>query len=415
MSGDLLRRALDLKRELVEFGQGQRFVKEMVREVRRNFGEPAVVESEADAILFTDWFILEHLLHDGRTIVDKFVKEHRELSDSDKRMLLGWKRVVEGTFEVEGSEDGGLLLRDLVDDCRYLAKSNQGTEALAEIRPGSFAIGRLVPLEDFWMVSGSMGVLPSSEKDRLYRLAYKNRLSNPTAVFERNPAKLRQAWELQAEYREAFIAYFGGDLVITDGASFARKWTEFHHHWTSVRMGKDGSTPAERSVRMGSTPGVPNIELPAGFVAADTVGAIFDEKEGINFYTNFALFLEAFERPELAQDREHREALWGYLKSASVSTLPFRRVAEMFPANCESVLGGLVGNPRFRLGTDFENLMRRYKKAWIKKTVYPFVMPVETDMSQALLRADNSESRQQRGPALEQLALMEEEARKGRH
>ncbi|MDO8690177.1 MAG: hypothetical protein Q7R39_09260, partial [Dehalococcoidia bacterium] len=130
----------------------------------------------------------------------------------------------------------------------------------------------------------------------------------------------------------------------------------------------------------------------------------------------FALFQEAFERPELAQDPKHRDALWGYLKSAGISTLPFSRMAQMYPANSESVLGGLVGNPEFRLGTDFEKLMRRYKKAWTEKTIYPFVMPLETDMSQAMLEARSSEPRRQPGvSAVEQLALMEEEARKRKH
>ncbi|MDP2662920.1 MAG: hypothetical protein Q8R28_19570, partial [Dehalococcoidia bacterium] len=123
----------------------------------------------------------------------------------------------------------------------------------------------------------------------------------------------------------------------------------------------------------------------------------------------------AFEHPELAQDREHREALWGYLKSDSISTLPFRRVAQMYPTNSESVLGALVGNPKFRLGTDFEKLMRRYKKAWIEKTIYPSVIPLESDMSRSLLEAGSSEPRRQRGPAIEQLALMEEEVRKRKH
>ncbi|MDO8690941.1 MAG: hypothetical protein Q7R39_13180, partial [Dehalococcoidia bacterium] len=332
MSEDLLGRAVDLKRELIEFGRGQRFAREMNREVRRVFGEPPAVESEADAINFTDWFILEHLLRDGKTVVGKFVEERGGLSASDKSMLLAWKQVIEGVFEVQGRREDGILLRDLADDCRYLAKSNQGPAFLSEVLTGSFVITRLAPLADYWMVSGATTVLPGSERDRLYRVVYRRRVNDPAAVFKRNPVLLKRAWEIQSEYREAFIEFFGGDLVIMDGASVAQKWTEFNRHWTFARMGEDGLTPAERAARMGSTPGVPDIELPADLLDADTVGVIFDEKEGINFYPHFALFQEAFERPELAQDPKHRDALWGYLKSAGISTLPFSRMAQMYPA-----------------------------------------------------------------------------------
>ncbi|MDP2935005.1 MAG: hypothetical protein Q8O86_00775, partial [Dehalococcoidia bacterium] len=219
--------------------------------------------NEAEGTRFMDWFILEHVLGDGKTILDKFVRENGGLSPLDKDMLLRWKEVVEGLFEVEERKGDRLVLRDLVDDCRYVAKSNIGPWTLSEATPGCFMATRLVPLEDYWMLSGTSEVYPSSERGVLYELAYEYRMKNPSAVFKCNEAKLKQAWDLQAEYRADFIAFFGNDLVVLERASLAQKWSDYHRYRNFAKKGeKDGLTPAERARQLGATPSLPKIDFP---------------------------------------------------------------------------------------------------------------------------------------------------------
>ena len=47
-----------------------------------------------------DHFILQRRLTDGRTVVDHFVSAHPHLPEADRQMLLGWRDVVEGIFEI---------------------------------------------------------------------------------------------------------------------------------------------------------------------------------------------------------------------------------------------------------------------------------------------------------------------------
>jgi hypothetical protein len=49
--------------------------------------------------------------------------------------------------------------------------------------------------------------------------------------------------------------------------------------------------------------------------------------EGLTILDNFGLVQEAFESPDPATDREHRQAVLGYLKEDGISALPFQWLA----------------------------------------------------------------------------------------
>ena len=94
----LFDRAGELKRQLVEFSQQPRYdraFREMLAE------HPDADEwEESQTILLWDSFVLEHRLRDGRTVVEQFVDARPDLSPQDRQMLLGWRDVVSGVFEV---------------------------------------------------------------------------------------------------------------------------------------------------------------------------------------------------------------------------------------------------------------------------------------------------------------------------
>src|SRR5215210_6678629 len=92
---DLLDRAGELKRQLVEFSQQPRYDRAFREMLARN-GDAA-----EDPLLLWDSFVLEHRLRDGRTVVEQFVIARPDLSPEDRQMLLGWRDVVTGVFEVQ--------------------------------------------------------------------------------------------------------------------------------------------------------------------------------------------------------------------------------------------------------------------------------------------------------------------------
>src|SRR5262245_58013141 len=102
-SPELVARSGDLKRALVEFAGTRRFARQMDEAVWR-YADEAGADDESTLINATDQLILQHRLPDGRTVVEVYVERHPELSEEERALLLGWREVVEGIFEVERRE-----------------------------------------------------------------------------------------------------------------------------------------------------------------------------------------------------------------------------------------------------------------------------------------------------------------------
>ena len=101
-SSELVERSGDLKAALVEFGKGRRFARHWTRRSTSIRGRAGGDDAEvANAV---DRFILEYRLPDGKTVVEVFVEEHLDLTDEERTLLLGWRDVVEGIFQVDRRE-----------------------------------------------------------------------------------------------------------------------------------------------------------------------------------------------------------------------------------------------------------------------------------------------------------------------
>ncbi len=211
----LVDRAGELKRELVAFSRQPRYDRAF-REVLARHGDGSEVLDEHRLMMLWDYFVLEHRLRNGRTIVEQFVDAHAELSPQEREMLLGWRDVVQGPFEVQRRDGPALIVVNLVDDLTYRVRSNMGTSVFRQMPRRSFLITRLVPVGEEWMLSGPTSVLRPAERDVAYRLAYEMSMRAPEAVY-RNPEKLARAWEIQRADRQRFIGFFGTDLVVVPG------------------------------------------------------------------------------------------------------------------------------------------------------------------------------------------------------
>ena len=212
---DLVERAGELKRQLVEYSKQPRYDRAF-REMLAGLGDGAEVWDEDQAILLWDSFLLEHRLRNGRTVVEPFVDARPDLSPQDQQMRLGWRDVVSGVFEVQRRNGPALILVNLIDDLTYRARSTTGESVFRRMPKRSFLLTRLVAVGDEWVFSGPTSVLRPAERDVAVRMALQMSLRSPRAAF-RNPEKLARAWELQREERERFIRFFGTDLVVVPG------------------------------------------------------------------------------------------------------------------------------------------------------------------------------------------------------
>ena len=67
-------------------------------------------------------------------------------------MLLGWRDVVEGVFEIRERDGEAIIAVNLIDELTYRVYSNAGPVALAPMEPGCFMIAGNVPIGVGWML-----------------------------------------------------------------------------------------------------------------------------------------------------------------------------------------------------------------------------------------------------------------------
>src|SRR5260370_8628858 len=142
---NLIQRSGDLKRDLLEFGQGPRFDRALQQAVTEHFG-PTIVANEGEVGNFLDWFILQHRLSDGRTVVDHFVSAHPKLPEAERAMLLGWQGVVEGIFAVQRQDGDALIVVNLVDELTYRVHSTMGPPVFNQMPLSPSLIPHPVPI-----------------------------------------------------------------------------------------------------------------------------------------------------------------------------------------------------------------------------------------------------------------------------
>jgi len=356
-TADLVACSGDLKRELVRYAQHPRY-RRALREAMVARDLPSTVSDEQQWIMFLDYFVLQHRLHNGKTVVEQFVAARPDLPEDERDLLLGWRDVVEGIFEVKGRDGDTLLVENLIDDLTYRVRSNMGAAVFGRMPRRSFLITRLVPIGEDWLISGMTNVLPGSQRDQAYEAAADVALRQPALIF-RNPDKLARGWELQRAERERFVRFFGTDLVVLPGEQFADQMRQYQEYSRKEIL---AALPAADRARRAETP-TPELATDPYLLESETVAVIFDEIEGLNFYAEFGLVEAVFADPSLLRRRLYKQRLIEYLDDDSVSPLPFRRLADRDPDRASMLFQKLLRRPGFDWRRDGENLLRE-RKAW---------------------------------------------------
>jgi hypothetical protein len=355
----LIERSSELKRDLVGFACGPR----MERSLAAAMAEADLEELEgADAIGFLDRFALQYRMRDGRTVVDRFVASRPDLDAADRDLLLGWRDPVEGIFEIRGQDCDAIILLNLIDDLEYRTYSNMGPAAFRGVPKRGFVHARLVPARPapgVWLISGTMSSYRESDAGWIAKVALEMTTKRRELVF-RNPEKVEQGWQQMREDRAGFVEFFGSDeLVLPPGEAEER----LNAHYRQRQEAALARKPAQH--RPAELPGVdvPAFVLPPGLAEAGTIGIIFDDVDGLNFYPEYGMLRDLFGNPALAADKRYVDALRGYLESETIAPLPLRRLAAAHPDTVDAVYRRILRQRDFTWAGHGEALMRRHK-AW---------------------------------------------------
>jgi hypothetical protein len=369
-SAGLVARSGNLKRELVQYAQQPRYQRAL-RQAMLARDLPSTGSDEQEWIMFLDYFALQHRLPNGKTVVEQFVAARPDLPEAERDLLLGWRDVVEGVFEIKGRDGDALVVENLVDDLTYRVRSNMGPAVFRRMPRRSFLITRLVPIGADWLISGMTNVLPSSQRTLVYQAAADVALRQPALIF-RNPDKLARAWEMQRAERDRFVRFFGSDLVVLPGEQFA---DQMRHYQEFSRKEVLAALPAANRARRADAP-TPEFVTDPDLLECDTVAIIFDEVEGLNFYAEFGLVEAVFADPALLRRRLYKQRLIDYLDDDTVSPLPFRRLADRDPDRASVLFQKLLRRPGFDWRRDGEVLLRERKESFFDGPPLPSFSPI---------------------------------------
>ncbi|MEF9905147.1 hypothetical protein [Streptomyces sp. P9-A2] len=357
----LIERSAELKGELVAFAQSARFDRWLTPLLLDAAGPERQLD-EGEAIRIIDHFILRSRLPDGSTVVDRFVAGRKDLTAAEREMLLGWRDPVEGIFEIQRKERDAIVLLNLVDDLEYRTYSNVGRAAFRAVSKGGFLHTCLVPIQSAdgaWLVSGAMSSYPRSSATEIAQAALQLATGRPELVF-RNPRKIEQGWQRMREDRAAFIEFCGGDELVLPPAEAEDLLNAYYRHRQEAAV---AARPGHARRRRLPGPDLPFFELPGELADSDTIGVIYDEVDGLNFYADYGMLRDLFADPARTGRGRHRDLLRTYLREESIGPLPIRRLAAAHPETADEVFRKLLREPGFTWSEHGEALLRR-RKPW---------------------------------------------------
>lgn len=204
-----------------------------------------------------------------------------------------------------------------------------------------------------------MSSYPKSSATEIAQAALQLATSRPELVF-RNPQKIEQGWQGMREDRAAFVEFCGGDELVLQPAEAEALLNAYYRHRQEAAVA--GQPDRARGRRL---PGLdlPFFELPPELAGSDTIGVIYDQVDGLNFYADYGMLRDLFADPALGGRRQHQDLLRTYLREESIGPLPIRRLATAHPETADTVFRKLLRKPVFTWSEDGESLLRR-RKPW---------------------------------------------------
>ncbi len=383
VTAELVRRCGELKGELVTFARASRFARR-------------VAWNDVNHI---DQFVLQRRLPGGRTMVDLFVASRPDLSEDERRIVLGWHDVVETFIEVRGHEGDMVEGFGVIDQLPYRIHS---TVPIQRLEVGSFLITRLVPVGQDWLFSGDGASFPANSRRAMLRVAAQMAVEFPALLF-RNPDVLAQAWEQQAADRRRFMDYFRSDMVVLPGPNLKTQMSAFNEYRYAEAVATAKQKPQRRSA--------PPMEFADALLESKLVAVIYDDAEGLLMFPDFDALDELFGDPELIRNRYYRSTLNAYLRDEQVSPVLFRRLAQRHPDTVSVVFRKLLGKRAFDWNRDGEALLRKRKPSYLDRTPLPMVTPLSDTLVAALtgcLPARPRKAKRPRAGRFFQPALLDE-------
>jgi len=349
--------------------------------------------------LVVDRFIVEGTVED-KAPIDLFLEAHAELSESDRQLVLSWKRSFVGLFAVQNVSENTLELFNWTTAKIYLVNLSIMTEETRRFGQGEVLLTQIAPIGDMeWMFASPWTSFGKLGKPKLAVAIGNFKQNYKTHLYSDAPELLEEAWKSVEQYHQNVVDFFGGEEVTMPGYQLNKKLAEFQEIMTQKSLeaaGMDSSTSLEELVeRSGvsqeeiaeaakelgadeksvaqilentgkSKMVAPTIELPAPLKKAEQVTVLTHPRWGQMFlptYTQFQTLL--LNIPPVARGEQPtpnaKEMVQKHLKDPDFSSFVWHRLAEQYPAQMQTLLREALQRPEFQL-SQLDALLEEFGK-----------------------------------------------------
>ncbi len=351
-------------------------------------------DTQQDAII--DSFITEGKVGD-KTPIDLFIASHPELSASDRQLINGWHRSFTGLFTITQVLSDGFELMNWLTGKHYTVKLNTSQlPDLSRFKEGEILQTRISPVTDtYWMFSGPKTIMGKLGKPKLavaignFKENYKN------SLYSDAPDLLEEAWQSVELYHQQFTDFFGGDEITLPGYQLNKRMTEFQEIMLKQRLEAAGVDSSKSLAEVAQEAGIgdeelqataqeagvdakaaaqmlngtanskmvmPKVDLPAELRKAEELTALSHPRWGQMFLPTYSKVETILKTEDWQTIPSSEKLMRQYLEDSSFNAFIWKRLAQQYPLQLESVLQTILNRPNFKLETDLELLLKEFHK-----------------------------------------------------
>ncbi|WAL62383.1 hypothetical protein [Thermocoleostomius sinensis] len=394
----VLQRSRELKEALTDFvldAEGELAValetfsaEQLTRSQKQNMHQRTLV---------IDRFITEGNVNQ-QSPIDLFLQNESGLSESDRQLLLRWKQSFVGLFAITKILGDGFELMNWTTAKSYVVKPNdeKAWQDMARLKEGEIILTQIAPITDtLWIFSSPWTSLGKLGKPKL-AVAIGNFKDNyKQHLYSDAPDLLEEAWNSVERYHHDFVEFFGGDEVTMSGYELGKRLTEFQEKITQRNLDEAGIDRSKTLEEIAQEAGIseeelaetaeamgtdaktisqvwkqqakskmvaPQVELPPNLKKAEHVTAMSHPKWGQLFLPYYRQLQTILEADNWTSIPNAEAIVRRSFDEKDMNAFVWKRLAQQYPKQLETVLRAVFDRPNFKLENDFDALLQEHDK-----------------------------------------------------
>ncbi|MGG6263758.1 hypothetical protein ACQ4M3_17680 [Leptolyngbya sp. AN03gr2] len=329
-----------------------------------------------------------------KTPLELFIEQEPELSESDRQLLLNWKRNFSGLFAIQEILPDGFKVMNWLTTKMYIVKPSD-LEAMSRLKQGEMLVTRIAPVEDYWTIFSPYVQFGNLGKPKLAVAIGNFRQNYKSDLYGDAPELLEEAWKSVERYHQDFLDFFGSDQVTMSGYHLGKKIAEFQEFLTQRRMDEVGldsnkslaelaqeagmsdeeltemaeamGLDAESAAKMVQNKAAakmvtPQVDLPPELKKAEEVTVLAHPRWGQMLLTTYTQFESVLNAEDWKSIKGADKLIRKYLTDAEVNYFVWHRLTEQYPTQLENLLRSFLDRPEFTLEKDLDPLLQEYHK-----------------------------------------------------